>query len=120
MEYAVSMNFTTTEWLLVAIAVIDALMLIGIAVMILHRSPPVAGDAGGTHPILERLRNEPALVSGFLAALATLTASFGFEMSTEQTGAIMAVVIAALAVFTRQQVTPVRKLSPTTEAEITK
>ena len=57
--------------------------------------------------ILDRIRREPALVTGLVAATIALGVSFGLELSGEQTGAIMALVVAILAFVTRQQVTPV-------------
>ena len=57
--------------------------------------------------ILDRIRREPALVTGLVGAVIALGVSFGLELSGEQTGAIMALVSAILAVVTRQQVTPV-------------
>ena len=57
--------------------------------------------------ILDRIRREPALVAGLVGAVIALGVSFGLELSGEQTGAIMALVSAILAVVTRQQVTPV-------------
>ena len=56
--------------------------------------------------ILDRIRTEPALVTGAVAALIALGVAFGLDLSGEQTGAIMAVVTAALAFITRSQVTP--------------
>ena len=56
--------------------------------------------------ILDRIRREPALVTGLVGAVIALGVSFGLELSGEQTGAIMALVSAILAVVTRQQVTP--------------
>lgn len=58
--------------------------------------------------IVERIKREPALVIGFLTAVFALGASFGFELSNEQTGSIIAVVIAVMAFFVRQQVVPAR------------
>ena len=57
--------------------------------------------------ILDRVRREPALVSGLASAVIALAVSFGLDWTAEQVGAVMAVVAAILAVFTRQQVTPV-------------
>lgn len=59
--------------------------------------------------ILERLRHEPALLSGFVGAAVALGASFGLELTSEQVGAIMAVLSAGLAVLVRQRVSPVSK-----------
>ena len=57
--------------------------------------------------ILDRLRREPALVLGLVGALIALGTAFGLDLSKEQTGAITALVVAVLAVVTRQNVTPV-------------
>lgn len=56
--------------------------------------------------ILDRIRREPALVTGLVSAGIALLVAFGLELTGEQTGAIMAVVVAVLAVVTRSQVTP--------------
>lgn len=58
------------------------------------------------HSILDRIRQEPALVTGAVAAIIALLVAFGLDLSGEQTGAIMALVTAALAFVTRSQVTP--------------
>lgn len=52
------------------------------------------------------LKSEPALVAGVVAAVLALVVSFGVHLSTEQVGAIMAVVSAVLAIIVRQKVTP--------------
>jgi len=57
--------------------------------------------------MLARIRTEPALVSGLIAAVLALGISFGLPVSAEQVGFIMAVVSALLAVVVRSQVTPV-------------
>ena len=56
--------------------------------------------------IIDRIRREPALVTGIVGALIALGVAFGLELTGEQTGAIMAFVSALLAVVTRSQVTP--------------
>ena len=56
--------------------------------------------------MIARIRSEPALVTGFTAAVIALGVAFGLDLTGEQTGAIMAVVTAALAFVTRSQVTP--------------
>lgn len=56
--------------------------------------------------IWERVRNEPALVTGIVSAAIALAISFGFGLSEQQVGAIMAFVVAILSVVTRQAVTP--------------
>lgn len=60
--------------------------------------------------LIEKLRNEPVLVTGFVTAVLGLLVAFGLELSDEQIGAILAVVGAALAIVARQKVTPNRKL----------
>lgn len=60
--------------------------------------------------ILEKVRNNPVLVTGFVSALITLLAAFGLNLSAEQVAAIGAFVTAALAFVARAKVTPVRKL----------
>jgi hypothetical protein len=49
---------------------------------------------------------EPAAVLGFVQTVLVLAVTFGLELSTEQTGAILAVTAAGLALWTRQKVTP--------------
>ena len=56
--------------------------------------------------MLDRVRREPALVSGLVAAVIALVVSFGLELSPEQIGSIMAVTSALLAFVVRSQVTP--------------
>ena len=56
--------------------------------------------------LLERVRREPAVVIGFVGAIIALAAAFGFDLTGEQTGAIMAFVSAGLAFVVRSQVTP--------------
>jgi hypothetical protein len=58
--------------------------------------------------ILERIKNEPALVVGLVSAIIALLLAFGLSLTDEQVGGIMAVVVAILAVVTRSQVTPTR------------
>lgn len=60
--------------------------------------------------IVERIRNEPVLVSTLIGAVIALFVAFGVDLSTEQTAAILAVVAAVLAIVARQQVTPTNKL----------
>lgn len=59
--------------------------------------------------ILDRIRREPALVTGAVGAVLALVVAFGFELSGEQTGAIMALTTAVLGFVTRAKVTPVRE-----------
>jgi hypothetical protein len=60
--------------------------------------------------MLERLRNNPVLVSGFVTALLGLLMAFGLNLSDVQLGAIMAFVGSVLAIVARGKVTPNRKL----------
>lgn len=57
--------------------------------------------------MLDRIRNEPALVSGFVQTVLALVVAFGLNLSTEQTAAILAVTAAGLALLVRSKVTPV-------------
>lgn len=57
--------------------------------------------------MLARIRNEPALVIGAVQAILALVIAFGFDLSNEQVGAILAVTAALLALVTRSRVTPV-------------
>ena len=56
--------------------------------------------------MLDKIRQEPALVTGVVSALIALGISFGLDLSTDQVGTIMAVVGALLAFVVRSQVTP--------------
>lgn len=56
--------------------------------------------------IVDRIKKEPALVSGLVAAVIALGVSFGLDLSEEQIGAIMAVTAAVLALVVRSQVSP--------------
>jgi hypothetical protein len=60
-------------------------------------------------------RREPALILGAVQAVIALAVAFGFELSNEQTGAVLAVTAALLAVVTRQNV-----YAPTTVEEMTR
>lgn len=51
---------------------------------------------------------EPVLVLGLVQAVIALIAAFGFELSAQQVGAILAVTAAVLGYVTRTQVTPVK------------
>lgn len=52
------------------------------------------------------IRSEPALVVGLVEAVLVLVVAFGLDLTVEQTGAILAVVVAIGAVATRAQVSP--------------
>ena len=57
---------------------------------------------------------EPAAILGALQTVLALVIAFGFDLTGEQTGGIMAAAAAVLALVTRSQVTPVAdpKLPP--------
>ena len=57
--------------------------------------------------MLEKIRNEPALVAGAVQACLGLLLAFGVDLSNEQVGAILACTAAALAFIVRAKVTPV-------------
>ena len=61
--------------------------------------------------IPERIKNEPALAIGLVSSVIALALAFGFTLSDEQVGGIMAVVVAVLALVTRSQVTPTRAVA---------
>lgn len=56
--------------------------------------------------ILDRLRNEPVLVTTLIGALLVLLVQAGLPISDELQNAITGVVVAALALFARANVTP--------------
>lgn len=56
--------------------------------------------------VIDRVRREPALVSGLVTAVLALAVSFGLDLTEEQVGSILAVVAAVMALVVRQQVTP--------------
>jgi hypothetical protein len=56
--------------------------------------------------IVAYVKREPAVLLALLGALFALGAAFGLSLTTEQTGAITAVVIVILGIVTRQSVTP--------------
>ena len=60
--------------------------------------------------MIDRIRNEPALLSGLVVVLLNLGAAFGLDLTAEQTAAITATSAAVLAVLVRKQVTPTRKV----------
>lgn len=54
-------------------------------------------------------KREPALFYGLVNTILALVLAFGVDLTTEQTGAILAVTSALLALITRSQVTPTSK-----------
>jgi hypothetical protein len=61
--------------------------------------------------ILERIKREPALVYGLVGTVISLLLAFGFPLNNNQVGAIMAVVVAILAILTRQVVIPAKAVT---------
>lgn len=62
--------------------------------------------------MLNRIRNEPALITGLIRAVLLCLVAFGFQLSPAQIAAVMLVAEAALSPFTRAVVVPTRKLDP--------
>ena len=60
--------------------------------------------------MLDRIRREPALISGAVAALIALLTAFGLDLTAEQVGAVLAVVTAVLAFVVRSKVLPLTDL----------
>lgn len=60
--------------------------------------------------MLERIKNEPALVAGLVQAALALAVAFGLHLSSEQVAAILGVTGAVLALVVRGRVVPTRKL----------
>jgi len=56
--------------------------------------------------MLNRIKTEPALFSGLVLVLLNALVAFGLSLSDVQVAAVNAFVAAALAFFTRSQVTP--------------
>lgn len=54
-------------------------------------------------------KREPALFYGLVNTVLALILAFGVDLTTEQTGAILAVTSALLAIITRSQVSPTEK-----------
>lgn len=58
--------------------------------------------------MIDKIRNEPVLVTAFVTNVIALAVAFGFSLSDEQTAAIVAVVNSCLAFVARKQVSPVK------------
>ena len=57
--------------------------------------------------MLDRIQNEPVLVTAFVQAVLGLLLAFGLDLSNEQVGSIMALTAAGLAFIARSKVSPV-------------
>jgi hypothetical protein len=53
------------------------------------------------------LGREPSMVLAFIQAAIVLAVTFGLQLTTEQTGAILALTALGLGLITRSRVTPV-------------
>lgn len=103
------LELNTTQWLLVANGI--GVWTFTIAYLYtLATTKKKATNGSDVSGLLERLKNEPALIGGVLTTGAALLAAFGLELSASQVGAISAFIAATLAILVRQVVTPVRKL----------
>lgn len=67
--------------------------------------------------LVEKIRTEPALLSGLVSAIIALAVGFGLDISADQVSLIMAVVAAVMAIVVRQQVTPTIKVSAERDAD---
>lgn len=56
--------------------------------------------------MIDRIKNEPALVLGLVQAILALVVAFGFDLTGEQTACILAVTAAILGLVVRSRVTP--------------
>lgn len=57
--------------------------------------------------MLDRIRNEPVLVTNLVSAVVLLVTAFGLDLSSDQVAAVGAVCVAVMAVVARTKVTPV-------------
>lgn len=57
--------------------------------------------------MLDRIRNEPVLVTAFLAQVIGLLVAFGVDVSDAQKAAVIGVASAVLAFVARSRVTPI-------------
>lgn len=60
--------------------------------------------------IVDRVRDEPVLVTALVQSVLALVVAFGLDLSGEQIGGILAVSAALLAFVARSKVTPVDKV----------
>lgn len=58
---------------------------------------------------MRKLNTEPAVIVSLISAIVALAVSFGANLSGDQVGAIMAVVVIVAGLVTRTQVTPAAK-----------
>ena len=60
--------------------------------------------------MLERIKDEPAVVAGLVQAVLALLVAFGLELTDGQVAAILGVTGAVLALIVRQKVVPQRRV----------
>lgn len=60
--------------------------------------------------MLERIKDEPAIVAGVVQAIIALLVAFGVNLSGEQAAAILGVTAAVLAFVVRRKVVPQRQV----------
>src|SRR6266496_5286126 len=74
----------------------------------------VAGRAAGSWGrvggwLYELAKTEPVHLQGFVQTVLALVVAMGFQLTTNQTGAMLAVSASFLSLLTRQQVTPMAR-----------
>lgn len=65
--------------------------------------------------MVEKIKNEPVLVTALVQAVLVLAVSFGVHLSEGQSAAILGITGAVLAFVARSQVTPSSKVHTTNE-----
>ena len=60
--------------------------------------------------MLDRIKDEPALVAGAVQAIIALAVAFGLDLSGDQIAAILGVTAAILAFVVRRKVVPQRQV----------
>ena len=65
--------------------------------------------------MVEKIKNEPVLITALVQALLILAVNFGLHLSHAQEGAILGATGAVLAFVARSQVTPSSKVHTTNE-----
>lgn len=103
-------DINLTDLLLIIIAAEIGVFTIAYLYTLMTVKPKRSGASGDSQGVLERLKNEPALLGGLITTGGALMAAFGLELSAGQVAAISAFFAALLAVAVRQVVTPVRKI----------
>lgn len=108
-------DFTSYEFLIAGVwtgAIAGCALLAIVAYALATTKKPAEGGGSEARSVLQKLQREPALIGGFISAVAALGAAFGFELSAEQTAALTTVVVAAVTIVVRLMVTPVNDPDP--------